>query len=72
MSTLDADGLQPGRDQDCEAKGHCGSSEVGDDEHLPTGHPVDHHCGKRSQDRERQQGDGQHDGDRRRIRLPLR
>jgi len=46
--------------------------QVANDEHLPAGHPVDHDCGERSQDRERQQSDGQHDGDRRRVWLPLR
>src|SRR4029453_3052843 len=44
---------------------------VGNDEHLSAGHPVDHYCGEGSQDRERQQRNGQHDGDRGRIRLPF-
>ena len=68
---LDADGLQPSRDQNSKTEGNCGSREVGNDEHLSARHPVDHNCGKRSQDRERQQRNGQHDGDRGRIRLPL-
>ena len=64
--------LHPGPDQHGQPHGEPGAGQIEQDQDLPPRPAVQHHPDERSQDREGQQGDGQHGGDRGRIGLALR